>query len=169
MPSRRTLLAAVGSAGTAALTGCSLLDGMPDGMGLAVGSPDPTPGPAPAVIAWADLTDPEHDLLEQAFDGGYRTCNGVPGAADRFADRLDDIEVYLRRDGDLYGIWLAITDMLLADTTEPPEGECGPFYRPVRSRSRTKSGSSEKPARARAASETWLTRSGTSMRVSVAP
>lgn len=127
MPSRRTVLAAVAGAGTAALAGCSVLDGMPDGAAVAVGAPDPTPGPDPAVVAWTDLTDPERDLLERAFDGGHRTCDGVPDAADRFADRVESPETYLRRDGDLYGLWLAVTDVVLAGTTDPPEGSCGPF------------------------------------------
>jgi hypothetical protein len=140
MPSRRDLLAraAGGVAGLTALAGCSVLDSMPDGITMAVGEPDPTPKPStPTVtgtasdrpeqqfVQYRDLTEPEQQLVEKALDGGYRTCDEVPEAANALADRIRTPNTYLRYRGDVKGLWLAITDMVFAGTTDPPDGDCG--------------------------------------------
>ena len=126
-------------AGLTALAGCSVLDSMPDGITMAVGEPDPTPAPTGTpgetttpsdrpeqqVIRYDDLSAAEQALVEKALDDGHRTCEEVPDAADALADRIETPNTYLRYRGDVKGLWLAITDMVFADTTQPPDGDCG--------------------------------------------
>ncbi|WP_255195244.1 hypothetical protein [Halorarius litoreus] len=144
MPSRRDVLArtAGGLVILAALAGCSVLDGMPDGVTIAVGEPDETPTatatpaestpptyerPSHQMLRYRDLSAPERRLVEKALDGGYRTCDEVPEAANALADRIRTPDTYLRYRGEVKGLWLAITDMVFAGTTDPPAGECGLF------------------------------------------
>ncbi len=116
---------------------------MPDGIRFAVGTPEPTPAatetatdtPATVgddsperdqqVIAYTDLADHEKQLVEKGLDGGHITCEDVPESANDFSDRLETQYVYLEYEGDRYGVYLAITDVVYASTTDPPEGDCG--------------------------------------------
>jgi hypothetical protein len=128
MPSRRDLLARAsgGLATLSALAGCSVLSGMPDGITIAVGEPDETPAADedPTVIDFRDLSDPEQRLVEKGLDGGYRTCEEIPDAANDLAGRTS-VQTYLQYQGDRYGLWLAIQDQVYAMTTDPPDGDCG--------------------------------------------
>lgn len=128
MPSRRDVLAGAGTISVTALAGCSALDGMPHGITIAVGDPDPTPNPADEseqVLRYGDLSTPEQTLVRKGLDGGYRTCEDVPDAANDLTERIDAENVYLDRRGERYGLWLTITDLVYASTTDPPDGECG--------------------------------------------
>ena len=130
MPSRRDVLASTATLSVAALAGCTALDGMPKGITIAVGPPDETPSPdggKPQLLRYGDLSPPEQTLVEKGLDGSYRTCDEVPDAANDLAGRIDAPDVYLRYEGTRYGLWLTVTDLVHASTTDPPSGDCGWF------------------------------------------
>lgn len=129
--SRRQFLGATTAVGAAALSGCAdfvgpcgvSLGGMPEDATVAVEPLAAAPDDGHR-IAFAELTEPEQALLSQAIaDGSVRLCptdgSERADALSRFGDRVQQ-ESYLVRDGDPYGLWVRVQDVILAGTAEPP-------------------------------------------------
>jgi hypothetical protein len=135
--SRRRLLAAAGTAGTAALAGCTggcgdlpfVGTGMPSDGEIATEPVASVPEEA-TVLALAELPDEERSLLRTALDtGAVRACmsrdTDRSAALNSFANRLDT-ETYLADGQQRYGLWVRITDVVYASTAGAPEGDANP-------------------------------------------
>lgn len=113
-----------------ALAGC--LGGMPHD---AVVKLDPASPPAdaesPTDVVYADLPPAEQRIVRTAVEEGmYHACPELPSVVRSFADRIDEPgESYLTYQGETYGMWVRITDLIYATTASPPENEpsCGLF------------------------------------------
>ncbi|GGL60581.1 hypothetical protein GCM10009039_18550 [Halocalculus aciditolerans] len=102
-----------------ALAGC--VDGMPHD---AVVATEPTSEPDTStdgvtVVHYADLPADERAIVDDALeDGVHHTC-GIPPALHDFADRVSQ-KSSLERNGDYYGLWVRISDVIHAHTAAPP-------------------------------------------------
>lgn len=137
---RRELLAVVATAGGATLAGCTgncgpeipfFGSGMPNDGELAVGPAGSIPQDA-TVVAFSDLPSAERSLVETAVrEGVARACMGEETerteALRSFGDRMDGgMSTYLDYDGDRYGLWVRITDVVYSNTADPPADDADP-------------------------------------------
>lgn len=136
---RRRLLAAGVTTGAASLAGCSggcvqglpiVGTNMPNDGEVAVGPVESIPADA-TVIEFSSLPKAERSLLRTAIeDGVARACMSDESesaeALRSFASRTSVESSYLSHEGDYYGLWVRITDVVSASTADPPEGDENP-------------------------------------------
>jgi hypothetical protein len=120
---RRQLLAL---AGALPLAGCL---GGTDGDAVVRAQPSSAFDTSTPVV-FDDLPAEERAIVRTAVDDGfYHACPELPGAVRSFAGRLDSEAPSLEYDGDRYGLYVRVEDLVYADTADPPERMpgCGPF------------------------------------------
>lgn len=122
---RRRALRAVCAAAGVGLAGCS--GGMENGATVAAELTSETPGDDATVVAFADLSPPEQELLRDAVETGpYQTCDEVPEAVRTFRKRLGGQESYLRYRDDHYALYVQTLDQVFASTARSPGSpDCG--------------------------------------------
>ena len=76
----------------------------------------------PATVSLGDLPAEERTIVRTAIEEGLsHACPDLPESVRSFAGRLDSEEPSLGYDGERYGLWVRIEDLVYADTASPPE------------------------------------------------
>lgn len=81
-------------------------------------------------IAFRDLPAAEQRIVETAVEADfYHACPELPESVRSLANRIESGQPYLEYHGEVYGLWISITDQVYAMTAAPPENSpgCGLF------------------------------------------
>jgi hypothetical protein len=82
----------------------------------------------PATVSLDELPSEEQTIVRTAIDEGlYHACPDLPEPVRSFAGRLDSEEPSLGYDGERYGLYVRVEDLVYADTASSPAStpSCG--------------------------------------------